>query len=549
MASLFLARRLGAAGFSRDVAIKIVHPELASDAQFRAMFLDEALLSARIQHPNVGHVEELGEVDGTHFLVMEFVHGCSLAQLSRALIEKGRRLAPAFATRIAMQVAEGLHAAHETCDEHGRRLDVVHRDVSPENILLAYAGHVKLIDFGIAKAYGRRHRTEDGLLKGKFRYMSPEQASGQPIDRRTDVYQLGIVLWEMLTLRRLFDAETDVELLNQVRAPKVPLPSSLVDRIPPALEAVVMAALEPNPARRIPDAQTFARRLGKAMPSAHDVDGGALSGLVVALMQEQRREQKKTYPSGLYDRLEQQVPTQRGEGASGDPRGPAFRHSTLEHTSPYGSDTPERSSPQRRQEITEPAYAGAGQDRARLPQESSARGPRSPESSARGPRPRRLVRLASGIRETWQELGTSITELTQLKSPAGRAVAMLALGAVSAGVLLLVVFFFLRPAPGPAASRLPVLPAPLTIAPEVVPPNPPARALARGSDPLVLTPIRALPSEAVHAGPDASSGRPSAEGPEPAERVRRDGERKSAAGRLATPVELDGVPIIPEPGF
>ena len=119
MASLFLARRLGAAGFTRDVAIKIVHPELAGDAQFRAMFLDEALLSARIQHPNVGHVEELGEIDGTHFLVMEFVHGCSLAQLQRALIEKGRRLAPAFAVRIAMHVADGLHAAHETCDEQG----------------------------------------------------------------------------------------------------------------------------------------------------------------------------------------------------------------------------------------------------------------------------------------------------------------------------------------------------------------------------------------------------------------------------------------------
>ncbi|HEY6882295.1 MAG TPA: serine/threonine-protein kinase, partial [Polyangiales bacterium] len=163
MATLFLARRSGAAGFSRHVAIKVVHPELADDEQFCNMFLDEALLSSRIQHPNVVHVEELGQHEGAHFLVMEFVHGCSLSQLQRGLVARRRRLAPAYAVQIAMQVADGLHAAHQLADEHGRALDVVHRDVTPENILLAYTGHVKLIDFGIAKAYGRRHRTMDGL--------------------------------------------------------------------------------------------------------------------------------------------------------------------------------------------------------------------------------------------------------------------------------------------------------------------------------------------------------------------------------------------------
>ena len=302
----------------------------------------------------------------------------------------------------------------------------MHRDVSPENILLAFAGHVKLIDFGIAKAYGRRHRTEDGLLKGKFRYMSPEQASGQPIDRRTDVYQLGIVLWEMLTLRRLFDAETDVDLLNQVRAPKVAPPSTLVDRISPALEAVLMSALDPNPARRPPDAQTFARRLGKAMPAAHEVDSGALSSLLLALMQEQRREQKKTYPSGLYDQLEQQIPTQRGEGASGDPKGPVFRQYTLgahlalwqRHSRGPGAET------------------AAGDHRAGLRgcRGRSIRQSERPQQYAQ--RERRLVRLASGIRETWQELGTNITQLTTFKSTAGKAVIMMAVGALTVALLL-----------------------------------------------------------------------------------------------------------------
>src|SRR6201999_3718703 len=185
------------------------------------------------------------------------------AQLQRGLIGRGRRLAAAFATRIAMHISEGLHAAHETRDEQGRMLNVVHRDVSPENVLLAYAGHVKLIDFGIAKAYGRKHKTQEGLLKGKFRYMSPEQAQAKAIDRRTDIYQLGIVLWEMLTLRKLFDAETDTDLLAQVREPRIAPPSALVDRIPGGLDAAVMAALDPDPARRPADALSFARLLSR----------------------------------------------------------------------------------------------------------------------------------------------------------------------------------------------------------------------------------------------------------------------------------------------
>lgn len=340
MATLFLAKRTGVAGFSRHVAIKIVHPALAADEQFRQMFLDEALLSSRIQHPNIVHVEELGEHEGTHFLAMEFVHGCSLSQLQRELLGRGRRLSPAFAVRIAMHVADALHAAHETRDENGRQLEVVHRDVTPENVLLAYAGHVKLIDFGIAKAYGRRHRTADGLLKGKFRYMAPEQAHAKALDRRVDIYQLGIVLWEMLTLRRLFDAERDVELLQSVQSPRIVAPSRLVDRIPPALDAAVMAALAIDPRRRPPDAQTFARLLAKAVPAAHEVDSGALRALLLAAMREQRQHDRGTFPRGLYDRLDQQLDTQPLAGARNDaellPR--VWEHHTIEHTAPLGSD-------------------------------------------------------------------------------------------------------------------------------------------------------------------------------------------------------------------
>ena len=206
MASLYLARRIGPAGFSRPVAIKVVHAHLASDRAFVEMFLDEARLSARIIHPNVVHVEELGEAGGSFFLAMEYVHGTSLSVFLGRLVESRRMLAPEAACAIAMKVADGLHAAHEAKDEQGEPLQVIHRDVSPQNVLIGLDGHVKLIDFGVAKARGRMQQTEAGSLKGKLRYMAPEQAWGRAIDRRIDVYALGVVLWETLTARRLFSA-------------------------------------------------------------------------------------------------------------------------------------------------------------------------------------------------------------------------------------------------------------------------------------------------------------------------------------------------------
>jgi len=225
MATLFLGRRQGPAGFRRHVAIKVVHEHLAADPTFVRMFLDEALLSARIQHPNVVHVEELGEADGTYFLVMEYVHGCTLSRLLKQLSKLGRRLSPDMAAWIAIQIAEGLHAAHDLTGDHGEALHVVHRDVSPQNVLLSETGHVKLIDFGVAKARGRALRTTSGSLKGKLAYMSPEQARGDDLDRRTDVYALGVVLWESLTGRRRFQAADQIALLRLVQAPTISPPS------------------------------------------------------------------------------------------------------------------------------------------------------------------------------------------------------------------------------------------------------------------------------------------------------------------------------------
>ena len=297
MATLYVARRSGAAGFSIPVAIKVVHPDLYEDRSFVDMFVNEAHLSARIRHPNVVHVEELKEVDGRLILVMEYVAGTALSGLMRQLARLGRRLSPALATYLAIKVAEGLHAAHETEDERGQPLQVVHRDVSPSNILLAWQGHVKLIDFGIAKT-SSSEKTQAKSLTGKLRYMSPEQARGAEVDRRTDVYALGIVLWEMLTMRRMFSADSDIILLNVVREPTIVPPSRHAHDVPPELDRVVLKALARAPEDRYASAQELRRDLVRALPAAMTIDSERVSELLHAVLGDEIEKQRSKL-SGL----------------------------------------------------------------------------------------------------------------------------------------------------------------------------------------------------------------------------------------------------------
>jgi serine/threonine-protein kinase len=293
MATLFLGRRTGASGFSKPVAIKVVHAHLADDPAFVEMFVDEALLCARIQHPNVVHVEELRESNGAHLLVMEYVAGCSLGQLLRALAKRQRRMTPELAVHVAINVLDGLHAAHELKNEQGAPMEVVHRDVSPDNVLLAWQGHVKLIDFGVAKAMSRRTQTSGSMLKGKIRYMSPEQAFGRAVDRRTDVYALAIVLWECLTMRRLFSGSgADLELLEQVRNPTIVPPSQLVSDLPPALDAILLKALAREANDRYASAREMRRALAEAMPRAAALDGADLAELLRAVMADEIEAQR-----------------------------------------------------------------------------------------------------------------------------------------------------------------------------------------------------------------------------------------------------------------
>ncbi|MEM9189387.1 MAG: serine/threonine-protein kinase [Myxococcota bacterium] len=295
MANLYLAKKRGAAGFSRQVAIKVVHPELAVDEDFVQLFLGEARLCAQIHHPNVVHVEDLGEREGRYFLVMEYVRGCSLSELLTKVANEGRRPTVQLAAHIAIKIAEGLHAAHEAVGETGQKLGVVHRDVSPQNVLLSLAGDVKLIDFGIAEAAGRA--TEGlGPVTGKLSYMPPEQAFGRPVDRRADVYALGVVLWELLTMRRLFVARSEEALLDKVRHPDVPAPHTISDDISEELSALVMKALEPDPQSRLVSAGDFSRRLGSLVPGAASLQPSQLSALLEQLMAEELKRSDPTRP-------------------------------------------------------------------------------------------------------------------------------------------------------------------------------------------------------------------------------------------------------------
>jgi serine/threonine-protein kinase len=239
----------------RLVAVKAMLPELAEEAEFVRMFLDEVRLVRSIRHHNVVNVYDVGEHDGVMWMSMEWVEGESLHTV---IAEAGKRRAipPEMAVSILAEAAAGLHAAHELRDENGGPRGVVHRDISPHNILIGTNGAVKLVDFGVAKAVGRvSEATRAGQLKGKFGYMSPEQARGKAIDRRSDLFALGIVLFELTTSRRLFRGESDIETLKLVISSRVPPPTTLDPKYPPELERIVMRALQRDPQARYQTAQ------------------------------------------------------------------------------------------------------------------------------------------------------------------------------------------------------------------------------------------------------------------------------------------------------
>jgi serine/threonine-protein kinase len=281
MASVYLARAEGAAGFEKVFALKRIHPHLASEKHFVDMFLDEARIASRIDHANVCSVFDFGEADGTYYIAMEFLAGESLSQIAKHMARSSETLRSPrrawFVARIIADVCEGLHAAHELRGRDGELLNVVHRDISPQNLFITYDGVVKVVDFGIASAADRLHHTQGSEVKGKFSYMAPEQArgtKGAKLDRRADVFALGIVLWELLVLKRLFRRDTPAETLLALMNDPIPAPSTQRAGVPVELDAIVLKALARKPDERYPNARELGRDLARAIGKAGEVIGG-----------------------------------------------------------------------------------------------------------------------------------------------------------------------------------------------------------------------------------------------------------------------------------
>jgi len=268
MATVHYGRLSGPVGFSRTVAIKRLHPQFAKDPEFVSMFLDEARLAARIRHPNVVQTLDVVALEGELFLVMDYVQGESLARLLRASHKKKQPLPLSVVSGIVCGALHGLHAAHEATNEQGEPLDIVHRDVSPQNVLVGADGVPRVLDFGVAKAVGGIHTTREGQVKGKLAYMAPEQLRSGTVDRRSDVFAAGIVLWEALTLRRLFTGESEGAVITNVLEQPIKAPSTIVGELPEALDAVVMRALDRDRSGRFESARQMALALEASVPIA-----------------------------------------------------------------------------------------------------------------------------------------------------------------------------------------------------------------------------------------------------------------------------------------
>jgi serine/threonine protein kinase len=268
MATVHLGRLVGPVGFSRTVAIKRLHPQFAKDPEFVSMFLDEARLASRIQHPNVVSTLDIVTLDDEVFLVMEYVPGESLARLLKNAEAARQQIPVGHVASIMSGILHGLHAAHEAKSERREALDIVHRDVSPHNVLVGSDGVGRVLDFGVAKAALRSQSTRDGQMKGRISYMSPEQLNGRQTDRRTDIFAAGIILWEALTGARLFEGADAGEIVAKVLANDIPEPQRVRLDLPKRLNDVVMRALERDVDLRYQTARDFAIDLEEAIPLA-----------------------------------------------------------------------------------------------------------------------------------------------------------------------------------------------------------------------------------------------------------------------------------------
>ncbi len=265
MAEIFLARQAGMEGFEKTLVIKRILPSLTRVEGFVAMFLNEARLASQLTHPNIVQIHELGRIGDSYFIAMEYLFGRDMARIIPKAAALGIPFPHVYALKIAASVCEGLYYAHQKADAWGNALHIVHRDVTPENVFVSFDGMVKVLDFGIAKARGQVGQTQVGEIKGKLAYMSPEQCLGQPLDQRSDVFSVGVVLYEWLTGYRLFTGDSEVAVLKSITDGKIYGPSYFKPDIPPEVEHVVMRALEKDRDKRYASAWDMQRDLERVM--------------------------------------------------------------------------------------------------------------------------------------------------------------------------------------------------------------------------------------------------------------------------------------------
>lgn len=279
MAELFKAKRKGVEGFEKTVAVKRILPHIAEDRELVEMLIDEAKIASQLNHPNIVQIFDLGKKEGFYFIAMEYVHGKDLRTILKTLNSKGKILPYDISAYIAMKICDALYYAHNKTDSSGKPLKIVHRDVSPQNILISFDGEVKLTDFGVAKASTKIHQTVAGQIKGKMLYMSPEQSKGsKEIDHRSDIYSLGAVLFEMITGKKLFMAESEMAVLEKVQKGKIIKPTKLNPDVPAPLENIVLKALKVRPSDRYQsalemrkDLEKFILSRRKTLPDSHEI--------------------------------------------------------------------------------------------------------------------------------------------------------------------------------------------------------------------------------------------------------------------------------------
>jgi serine/threonine protein kinase len=390
MATVFLGRMSGVGGFERDVAVKIIHAHLRADEESKSHLLEEARLSAGIRHPNVVPVLEVGDDPFGVYLVMDYVEGDTLAGLMRELKARGEKLPLSHVARILSDAIAGLHAAHELTSESGHTLGLVHRDFSPQNILVGMDGVSRLADFSVAKAGDRAVRTRTGLIKGKISYMSPEQARGHVVDRRCDVWAAGVVAWELIAWRRMHRAGDAVSTLLHIVTEEPARLRDVAPDVPKAIEDVVARALTMDPANRTGSALEFGRELALALQSVGPM---ATAEDVGELM-------KRVFGAELrarHERVQEIRQLRRRMGEIASPAAPSL------DDSPPGFEIPMDSS------VTVSSQEFGQATRLDTPAVLAARSPSRPPLAVAEPRPEPETPLPLPVRKSWPKMAIAVS--------------------------------------------------------------------------------------------------------------------------------------------